>query len=334
MKRRADGRYQKRLSVKLPNGEKKNIFIYGKTKAEIDRKILNLKDQYDKGRKFKDVADEWWEVHSALISPSSYSGYLSGLHRALDAFSELRMTELTPTKISAYVNRLSAKYAYKTVKNHLMVINLICIHAINEGDIIYNPAFSVKVPRGLSQTKIHSPSKDDIEKIVASVNEPFGLFMFLALYTGMRRGELLSLEWSDFKDQHIEVNKSLYWDNGNPRIKKPKTESGIRTVPIINAIKPYLKKSGLVFPDDNGNYLTKSAYTYRLNQYKKRTGVKCNPHQLRHNYASMLYDQGIDANLAKDALGHSKISTTIDIYTDISKSKRDKLYEKIKDVVF
>lgn len=333
MKLRADGRYQKQITVSLPNGEKKHVIIYGKSVAEINRKMLDAKDRYLKGRRFDRIASEWWDIHSESLAPNSLKNYKPAFDRAYEAFGKMKMAEITSAKISAFLSSLP--FADKTLRNQLMIINQICIYAVSKGELTYNPAEYVKIPRNLPKEKVSAPDREEIDKVINSVDDEFGFFPFLALHTGMRRGELLCLEWSDFHNGVITVDKSLYWQYGKAFIKKPKTKAGIRQIPIMDAVKPYIKhKKGLVFSDLDGNYLSEGSFQNKIKQYKKRTGVSCTIHQLRHAFATLLYENGIDAKDAQQLLGHSQISTTLDIYTDISEARKNKVFKKLRKISF
>ena len=78
-----------------------------------------------------------------------------------------------------------------------MVYNLIFKYAVEMGYILMNPARDLSVPDNLRKKKVSAPPPDDIERVKSSTGCTFGLFAYWAMYTGMRRGELLALRWDD-----------------------------------------------------------------------------------------------------------------------------------------
>ena len=165
------------------------------------------------------------------------------------------------------------------------------------------------------------------------------MFAYWILYTGLRRGELLALTWDDvdFENNFIRVNKSLYYENGQPKIKEPKTEKGIRLVPLMSALRNKLQPpfdGGIVFPDTTGGYIKEMPFQKRWKRYCAKSGVSCTPHELRHAYATMLFDNNIDPKDAQDILGHAQLSTTQDVYTHIREARKQKTRDKLIDVNF
>jgi integrase len=169
------------------------------------------------------------------------------------------------------------------------------------------------------------------------------------LYTGLRKGELLALEWNDvdLNAALLTVNKSAWFDNNRVGIKVPKTEAGFRTVPIPALILPILREakekasSTFVCPSAQGKRMTHTAYNAAWTSYLGylnlkaggRRGSRSNAklqlieeftaHQLRHTYASMLYDAGVDPKSAQKFLGHADLQVTLKIYTHLSAEKEN-----------
>lgn len=320
-KKRADGLRQKQVTI----GGKRHVF-YGHSEREIMQKIREYKEDAKRGRTFQAVADEWKEEHFPTLSPTTAHGYIPALNRAIKAFGPERVSCITPKAIQKYLDRLAkAGFSHKTVSNHLVVINLIFNKAVLYGDIEYNPCAAVRVPKGLQKGRRDIPTAEEIEVVKSSLSAPFGLFAFLLLYTGCRRGEALALTYGDIDRENrlIHVTKSVYHDSNIPKIKRPKTAAGTRKIVLLdvlyNAI-PIGPKDQPVFAGPDGGYMTNSYCRHMWERYLKATGLSITPHQLRHAYATILYEAGISDKDAQQLLGHANISTTRDIYTHISKS--------------
>ncbi len=334
---RSDGRLVRTITD--PRTGKRKYF-YGKTEREINKKIMEYTSKIEKGRSFSEVADEWLPIALEGLSPNTLHGYKVPAKRAKEYFGDTPIRDITArdvqTFISAFAGKGEAAMAQKTVINQLMIVGLIFKHGIVEGDCDNNPAASVTIPKGLKATKRTSADRSD-EEIIKS-NPDLWLFPFFILYTGLRLGEALALtgEDIDLKNRTITVSKSAYFESNKTLIKDPKTEAGKRIVPILEPLVPYmpkLKKNEYLFhlAQDKERPITYSQYSKRLNRYKKETGTTFTAHQLRHSFATILYECGIDAKTAQHLLGHAQISTTLDIYTDFRKKAEQEAIKKLNE---
>ncbi|MBQ3072295.1 MAG: site-specific integrase, partial [Oscillospiraceae bacterium] len=332
MTRKNDGRWQAVVTV-----DGKRLYFCGKTKAEVNKKMLAWKEEREQGIPFARVADEWWEETSSRLSPNSCKNYGAAYKRAKSAFELIPIRSITPAQISAQVSAFALTHAEKTVKTQLGVINLIFKFAVAHGYTETNAARDVPLPGGLKKTKRHGASSEDIARIKDSVHLPFGLFAFMALYTGLRLGELLALQWSDIDiaARTISVTKSVYWANAKAHIKQPKTETSVGVVPIVDAlllVLPKGKKSGLVFPNANGELITAADWKRMWNAYKKQSGVTSTPHQFRHSFATMLFESNVPPQDAQALLRHAHIGTTMDVYTELRAEKLKQIHSSVYSV--
>lgn len=335
MKKRADGRYQKGVTIRQPDGSTKVVVVYGKTQTELYRKAAALNRRSLKGATFEEVADEWLETRADEYSPNTINrSYINHQKRAIREFGDIQIRDITAPRLSGFIKDLASGFSDSTVRIQLAVLTDIFQYAMEIGEIEFNPAKAVHVPRNLEKKKISSPDPETIQGIIRNVDAPFGFFPFLALHTGMRRGELLALEWKDFHDGVITVDKALYWEYNKGKIKRPKTAAGYRTVPILPAVEPYIKKRGLVFKGKDGGYLSEAEFIYSFDKYRKATGLSFTAHQLRHAFATTLFEHDIAPKDAQQILGHANISTLLDIYTDVTEARKKQVFEKVKSVIF
>lgn len=159
---------------------------------------------------------------------------------------------------------------------------------------------------------------------------------YLILYTGLRKGEALALTYEDidFTNNVIHITKSVYHESTSPKIKSPKTAAGVRTVPILAPLIDKLpaKGKGYVFSTDGGKTpLKHDEYNTMWETYSAKTGITCTAHQLRHSYATMLFECGIDVKDAQDLLGHSTAAMTQDIYTHIRETHRQQTAQRLNE---
>jgi len=306
---------------------------------------------------FAEVAEEWQEHKWPTLAAKTSASYVSPYNRAVEALGDRPIDAVTPAEVDRIIQRLKDQgYSAKTVKAQKSVIKMIFAYAITHDPpwLLSNPAEYVSIPRGLPKTKRSAPDDAVMQTIIDSVHTAyFGLFAFLLLYTGCRRGEALALTWGDidFKANEIRINKEYIYPNGMPVLKPPKTEAGIRTVPLLPGLKAALvkprgaKPGALVFPAPDGRALQEKAFRRRWRHYCKDAGLVTDiveiktrkngkkyeyhhyepiitPHQLRHGYATILYEAEVDAKAAQEFLGHADIHTTMQIYTDLRQSQR------------
>lgn len=332
MYKRKDGRWEERIT--LPDGKRKAF--YGNTKAEVLNKIRSYEEKKATGPTFKEIAESWWEETEARIAYNTTKSYKPAMRRACDEFGDRPIKDITPAQIAAYIEDFARTKADKTVRTQLMVFNLIFKYAVRKGHLPANIARDLTVPPNLKKRKVSAPSSEDIQRVKESTDCTFGMFAYWAMYTGMRRGELLALEWSDVdaKARTITINKSLYHDANRPVVKGTKTKSSDAVIPILDALykKIKFKKSGLVFPNEQGQHISETQFQRQWELYTKESGVTATPHQFRHCFATMLFEAGIPPEEAQVLLRHAQISTTMDIYTDLRDSKRQRIFDKVAAV--
>lgn len=333
MTKRKDGLWQETITM---NGKRK--FFYGKTKADVLRKISAYQEKEQAGKTFDEVADEWWEEHEKHIAFYTARSYKPAVIRAKEAFGNTPIKDILPSQISKEIKTFSKTYADKTVRTQLMMYNLIFKYAVEMGYILINPARDLSVPANLPKKKVSMPSSGDIQKVKNSIDCTFGLFAYFAMYTGMRRGELLALTWNDIDldNRTITVNKSIEHINNVPHIKPPKTKSGNRTVPILdklfNVLEKIESKNGYVFSNSKGELITETQWQRLWELYTKESGISATAHQFRHAFATMLFENNVSEKDAQEILGHAQLSTTMDIYTDIREERKKRVYENLLGV--
>lgn len=334
MIQKKDGRFLETKTYK--NGQRK--FFYGKTEVEVLEKVIKFEYDLDLKDKFASIAEEWADKHYETISRKTISGYEPARKRAIEYFGNMYINEITPSEIKAFIDDFAKRgYKKQTVKVQLIVIKQIFKYAILIGKIKNNPAAIIQIPRGL-ESGIRKPVSEEIVEIIKNnVDNRMGLFFYLLLYTGLRPGEARALTWEDFdfEKKTITVDKAveLSINRNKVRLKLPKTESGIRTVPILNNLYNILPKhkKGIVFPSEGGQYMTENAYKWHKGKYMKKHNINFNPYQLRHNFATMLLESGVDDKTAQIILGHSDISLTKNIYMTVRKSQKEKARNQLND---
>lgn len=320
MKKRADGRLVKKITDPKT---KKPVYIYGKSKQEINRKLLEYESKLEDGRTLKEVANEWWAIRYDSFASQTIKVYKPALKRITEYFEECLIKDIAPKDISHYLRELASEenLSKKTLLNQRTVLNQIMSFAVLSGDITYNPCMSVPIPSAKTSIKRTAASTSD--EATAKASADVWIFPFIAIHTGMRKGEILALQWKDidFDNNKIYVTKSIYYESNTPKVKLPKTKNSIRTVPLLLPLKERLIElkaapDYYIVSDDGINPLTNKRYELMYKKYKKETGTECSAHQLRHSFATIAIENGVPMKSVQEILGHQQISTTLDIYTD------------------
>lgn len=299
----------------------------GKTKADVIMKMSAYRIEKSKPMTLETAADGWEEENWDRLRFGSYRTYLPCLRRILEKFGDRAIADIKPKEIQAWLRELGAQFSYKTTYNHKCVLSQIFDFAIVEmNQDVYNPCEKVKMPSGLKKGTRKALTDEERQAVKETDADDFQL-AFLILYTGCRCGEALALRMSDvdMEKNLISIHSSVCHHGNQPVISPPKTEKSVRIVPLLPQLKERLTELNLG-PDDyivsGEKPLTKSALDKRWKKYCKEKGISIDRHQIRHQYATTLYEAGIDAKTAQQLLGHSQISTTMDIYTHISDAKK------------
>ena len=295
---------------------------------------------------FVDAAGAWESLYRESCNPRTWTNYRPHYEDMLSRYGGINVGDINGQIVVQDLQRAKSQgYSRTIVNTRRTLFNNILNHAVAQGWIPYNPAVGIKLPKGLPSSKRSAPTDEMINTIIQNCDKPFGMFAMLCLCTGLRKGEALALLKSDFKPGEISVTKSLtLLDGMNAKVKEPKSEAGKRTVPILSILqKPlddYMAKldGNIIFPNRSYNgspgntYMTESNYDTAWSHYCEQTGlVGLTAHQLRHGTATLLFEAGVDVYTAKKILGHAKVSTTMEIYTELREQKEKKSVEKLDD---
>lgn len=345
MFQRKDGLWVERIDI---NGKTKQFTSMSPKK--LKQKIAAFGFQQEHGPTFEEAAEAWEAFHMDQVSTNTDASYRPHVRRAKEYFSGRYMKDIAPDEVQSFIDWIASQgYAKDTVRRSLVTVNRIFKHCIIQpgSPVRFNPCTAVEIPRGLKKGRREPPAPEQIEKV--RPDSMMGLFAFFMLYTGLRNGELLALRWEDIdrESKKIHVNKAVEYIGDNPHIKNStKTEAGIRDVDLLDVLAEVLpdKNTGYVFGGKEP--LRKSVFyrewkkwcasvglaeevrTEHRSEGNNHTYVKTSwkplvtPYQFRHEYASMLEEAGVTEFDAKNALGHSSIVVTKDVYTHIRNRKR------------
>lgn len=333
-----DFEIRRRIKIPQADGTFKSKLIYAHTEEEFifkkNKTISLAQTEIEKAQNptFEEIANEWNEAHESEIAHYTYDGYQKPLKDLKEEFGQMTVREIEPLDIQRFITNYARKgYAKQTVKLRKIVASLIFDYAILKGCITSNPTLAVKIPKSAPKKERTLPSDRDINIVKQSVDTEFGLFPYLVLFTGLRKGEALALRYEDidFENNKIYIDKVLIFKSSCESVieHRTKSKSGVRVIPLLTPLKNVLKKkTGYIF-NKNGEPLTKAQYDTAWRHYINETGVELTAHQLRHAFATICYDANIGVKDAAALLGHSKVEMTLDVYTHIKES-RNSINEK------
>ncbi|MBN4070036.1 site-specific integrase, partial [bacterium AH-315-G05] len=196
-------------------------------------------------------------------------------------------------------------------------------------------------------------NQEEVLILLKNLKEPLRLVVLIAINTGLRRGEILGLEWSnvDFENKKIHIVNSIVNIRGKALRKETKTSAGRRAISISKSLISELKKTmtkqkenKLWFGADyfgndyvcvwengkeiNPNYITQA---FRKSIMKLEI-PHIRFHDLRHTHASLLLQKGIHPKVVQERLGHSKIAITLDTYSHLLPDMQEEAAKKIEEI--
>lgn len=277
---------------------------------------------------YKEAFNCWLDEHSITISHSTAYAYRKDSKNAILYFGETNVLEIQRVDIIAFVKlEISKGYASSTIRSHFKGIKSTFEWLYDNRIIIVNPYFKIPLPEKVYR-EINPFAVEEMKKIL-SVDMPEWVHdaIEIAYRTGMRKGEIFALKWSDIdlKTGFLQVKRAQSTYSGKMEIKGPKTKASKRRISIDKHLIELLERrkmqshSEYVFSVKDGN--PKIPWELSCKRFKtvcKRAGVEPRRfHDLRHTHATVLLSAGVHPKIVQERLGHSSIKTTIDTYSHL-----------------
>ncbi|MBR1433072.1 site-specific integrase [Ruminococcus sp.] len=336
--KRKDGRYEARIALgKDSMGKRLYRSFYGKSPDEAEMKLLSAGGQHYAITEItvREITTEYLATMKPRLKESTYANYkMKAEKHIIPALGEKRCCFLRTNDITDFIGSktrsgLSARY----VADILVLLKSIFRFAARTYNI-RNPLDGIKLPK-CAKTEVAVLNKDEQSRLlrhISRTDDPYSLGIVIALYTGMRIGEICALKWEDvdLAGKVIHVRHTLQriqtFSSGKKTkivITEPKSASSVRDIPIPDCLLTLLTKH---HAGDNMFVLSgkRKPVECRTLQYRF-AGILNNAnlpsvhfHSLRHAFATNCISLGFDVKTLSEILGHSSVEITLNRYVHSS----------------
>ena len=349
VRQRKDGRWEGRIVIGYDdNGYPKTKNVLAKTKKECLEKLQKLKEDCgglkpEKVRSempFGDWLTYWYENHSKpKIRPTTQETYESRIRlHIIPEIGDIPLNKLTQNDLQQFYGRLKKsgrkrftdKYGEGLSDRMVRMCHATCRSAlekaVQDGLIRVNPAIGCKLPPKKAR-EMQVLTREELQRFLIQAKfEGYYEVFLLDLATGLRRGELMALQWDDlvFETGVLTISKQVSLVCGKIVMSVPKTKSSIRKLVLPPAVVQVLREyresvhSRWMFPSPvlEDMPLNPGSVYDRLQLILEHANCKqvCF-HDLRHTFATLALQNGMDVKTLSAMLGHVSAATTLDIYT-------------------
>lgn len=362
IRQRADGKWEARCYI---NGKRKSF--YADKQADVLKKMREAMKRQDDGIFFEPTRvsiaqwlDTWLEEYvKPTNKPLSYSTYKSRINTHIKSYlGNIKLTEINATQIQSFYNHLHRNegLAPKTIKNVHGILHKALQQAVKLRYIGFNPCDACTLPR-IEKKEITPLSEEEIGMFLGAIEngEPLKDLFTVALFTGMREGEICGLPWKnvDFKNGTITVKQQLCKEKikgGKFYIATTKNSKGrtLTVAPFVMDILRNVRKEqmkhhmligldwqnefDLVFTDELGRHIVPQTAYKRFKRVAERIGrPDARFHDLRHTYAVTSIQEGDDVKTVQENLGHATASFTLDVYGHVSEKMKQESANRMQN---
>ena len=368
LRKRKDGRWEGRYTAGRDPETGKAIYknVLGKTQAEAKAKLKQAIEEakgLDAAKVGRYTVCQWMEIwfeHYAKVKvrPSShqtYRGYID--NHIKPSIGKIPLEKLTSLELQKFykkllekgrVDRLESRHqskglSAKTVRNIHQIISSAMQLAREQKLITANPAEDCALPR-LEHREMQTLPVEQLQSFLREAKDS-GVFelYYLELTTGLRRGELLGLKWEDIDLERgdLRVRRQIARINGEVVEAPLKTKNAYRTLPLaedtVSVLLEQKKKVGSspwVFPSPNGGPISPDSVLHMLHRVLKRAGLpKVRFHDLRHTFATLALQNGVDIKTVSGMLGHFSAGFTLDTYAHVTSAAQRQAAQTMGNVL-
>ena len=260
--------------------------------------------------------DVWLTTYKkAQVQEQTYANSIYYVKMLKNSADDILMTDINEIYLQSILNDMADKgYAKGTLKKIRCIICQSVHKAFKNEHIKNDCSGELIIPKKAPEKIVESLTTEEqilVEAICDKCTN--GEFVTFLLYTGLRRHELIQLEWSDFDIEKKEV-----------KVRKSKTASGVRTVPLVKKALDILlrqpKIDQYIFHNDDGSRASNASLKKLTERIRTMTGItKFTTHVCRHTFATRLVENGASPKSVATLLGHKKVEYALNIYTSLGK---------------
>lgn len=325
--------------------------------------LYNLKENM----RFSELVEEYFRLYAPNnLKPITAYNYQKHIdYHFMEYFGNKKLKDITTAVISHFfsTHKTEIKGELKTLspanaKRIYCILQSLFKFAVMQGCIKETPCKNVILPKKnpLEEQKQMYLSAEELPKFLELFKDysAFNTIILVLLYTGMRSGECLGLQWEDidFEQRKIHIRHTLSDVGGNHFLTTPKTATSIRDLYMNDNLLALLKKHRveqrklqialgstflhpeMVFTSATGNYKDRSSLNTSLKRFLRGTDFEyLTLHKLRHTNATLLLNNGIDLKIVSEHLGHADIQITAGTYTAVLDSSRVKTAELMEQIL-
>lgn len=245
--------------------------------------------------------------------------------RIPEALQSMELVEIMPQHLQAFINDFARDASKSYMDKMRCFVHALFADAVDNGLCTRNSAKRLKIPH-IPEEPRQSFSPEEIKTIVAFALDyevqRIGTAVLVLLFTGLRRGELLGLKWSDFSDNTLTIRRAVYTEGNRPCVREnvAKTAASLRTVPLLPELAfriSILPRHGeYIFSTSSGTLMNprnfSRDYEVFFNHLRDaEPSVRyLSPHCCRHSFATQALLTGTDLRTVQELLGHTSIKTT------------------------
>lgn len=302
----------------------------------------------NKQKNISEIAKLWRADKKQYVKKSSYAAYMLLIeNHLLPVFGD--SISIAESDVQAFVlKKLEQGLSQKTIKDMLIVLKMILKFGAKNKWIEYNP-FDIQFPTERDNPQLEVLSRTNQKKIMTYIQDHFtfrNLGVYICLSSGMRIGEICALTWEDIDVSTgiVSVRRTIqriYTVEDGVRktelvLDTPKTKNSIRDIPIskdllriMKPIKKVVNNSFFVLTNDAKPTEPRTYRSYYENFMKELDIPKLKFHGLRHSFATRCIESKCDYKTVSVLLGHSNISTTLNLYVHPNMEQKKKAIEQM-----
>lgn len=345
---RSDGLWVASVSLGMVNGKRKRKYIYGKTRAEVNRKRIQLQNDHHRGVPIQTAGltmaaflERWLATVKPTVRPKTFKSYQMIVNRHLvPAIGRIRVEKLTQQHIHELMTaKVQDGLSPRSVANIRNVLRAALNQAMKWDLVPRNVAKLVDPPKAEAYEATILSRAQATQLLETLRGDRLEALYALSLSVGLRQGEVLGLRWEDvdLEKGTVSVRRQLQVIDGVQMLTEPKSKMSRRTIPLPSAVIDRLRAHrkhqleeriraggrwqaqwGLVFTTPIGTPLDGSNLRKHFQDALEHAGLPpMRFHDMRHSAASMLAALGVHPSVAQRILGHANISTTLSVYTHV-----------------